>query len=830
MANHRRHRACPRPVAHSRHSGTVANQGLKVSSPASASAIFSGQGTADGTATVITGPDDVPQVSHDSGPSSQVKVQQSIPMDFAQVGGWSNTDPSQPSPDNNDDVVLSSNHLPRPGTNVGGNSTQPVRDHASRTTATHRVARNRQTGPGSQFHTLRSKLERALRLLDATEGEQDARLFQVQDQVNEASKQLALLRPDPLVATPAANAPTSPLRCLLCAKPREYRDRGTHKRHFRESHRIRYQYHCPHRNCSYFTVRRERLNVHTMNKHGQRLNSGAIDRVKEEFPCPSDCSTCSDHHATWEDMESCYIQFCLGGRRDSGGASIDWSHTEDQDSIIQDLDVNDLPPRPSRTVSHAVGPQNLSASFPGPTEVPARPPVLIHSSSDGVADMNRTRAESGHSLGDLLRDLPVGSMGLPPEQQPQEPEMDLSEPHCRQCRHPFRSCDSCFLTEDSTDYCHACPSTSPNGISQAQSLEPDNTIYLPGHGLPGVFNLPVDPSDATQHFFRDLVQRGNSYSYWIGTLRDASETYVHELGDPKIQESSPSALLPGLINKFGELSLSPTYENDNPKKKLPPTTVTKPRPDHKPPGSCDTATAGADLSSDRRVEMTVTTLPQDRASGSKSSSGCALKTRVRVVVKLLKLCSSVSEASGRQHAKAALQQAVEMTLGSSDETKYATCEGPPGSRNGAALSPASSPVASVTPSTSLSSSSSPIAQSKTPICPRALVYDKTKQPLAYDDDEDDDDDDEEKEEEDEEEEAEFFVELELNSSFYKLMDWTSKLAGDFCPFLSVPDAATEDDLTTDATTVLELFTIYLLYTIMFLARLRYFGFGPRLSQ
>ena len=66
----------------------------------------------------------------------------------------------------------------------------------------------------------------------------------------------------------------------------------------------------------------------------------------------------------------------------------------------------------------------------------------------------------------------------------------------------------------------------------------------------------VDPNDVTRHFMNDLVGRGNIYR--VNLMRDVSTTYLHVLGDPKLQDStSPSALLPGLIKQLGELNLLP---------------------------------------------------------------------------------------------------------------------------------------------------------------------------------------------------------------------------------------------------------------------------------
>ena len=334
-------------------------------------------------------------------------------------------------------------------------------------------------------------------------------------------------------------------------------------------------------------------------------------------------------------------------------------------------------------------------------------------------------------------------------------------------------------------------------------------------------------------------------------------TNVHELGDPKIRETSTSATFSKVIKQLGELTLSPTYSTDPPlfinlrmghanfsvgddvKAEMPLDKLENPTVAPRIRACLTPAVAGADLTPERRVELTVTELPQSRESGATTGPGRSLKSHVRIVVRLLKIRSSVLKASKKSNAKAALQQAVELTLGSAGnihsgglgetETKF----------NSSSASPATTPTASTAPSTlsmPLSdSSSTPLSSlSKPTACQVESLCDTRRQSLKAKSGKEEEKAEErqvEREEEAEEElEAEWCVQLELNSSYDKLLEWLNQLAGDFCPFLSPPEAISECDLSSDSVAVLQSFTIYLLYVIMILARLEYIGSGPRLGQ
>lgn len=219
------------------------------------------------------------------------------------------------------------------------------------------------------------------------------------------------------------------------------------KRHIKTMHYPQYDYHChlcdatsenpPHR--------RDKLLEHYTRTHGLDAPSPSIiDENRRSHLCPLFCKFCSQRVKNWDDFYDCFVKHCEDRSASSKASGHRDSHGHGKKRRRDDSDKGNFGSSTDNAGSASQGGY-------GQNEKPGRP-FNPRSSGSGYNQPGRSKQQSGFS------------------QQSSQPQLDLqylqdqetsqgSRNQCKFCKHVFETCSDCCDSPSSTQWCHACPNT-----------------------------------------------------------------------------------------------------------------------------------------------------------------------------------------------------------------------------------------------------------------------------------------------------------------------------------------------------------------------------------
>ncbi|KAJ5594315.1 uncharacterized protein N7459_000523 [Penicillium hispanicum] len=458
-------------------------------------------------------------------------------------------------------------------------------------------------------------------------------------------------------------------RCLLCDN-KEFNIRGSFMRHVDYFHHNRFEYHCPEEGCPEILRRRDKVIHHCRVKHERAANPDEIANNKHQLPCPQQCSICRCITSSWEAFYACFLTHChlhhgLADETPSRRSSIDRGSTatNNRPTVIpssgrflevpgaglsaQQHDMRDYHSR-----------QGLSSSFPGDNGgTRSAAPRAISLVRSRLGPMVLTNLET-------LSETPSLWMGL----------MDLAHrkdlAHCKVLPNGVH-----FHPEDKASDNAGDATTSSTTVvivlfdRHTQIGAIDAPISLCSSSGPA---LPLPPIPQLQTgIARNSLQRrpsGASGGSRGRRYRVAAVADIHQRGLSEIDMEQPPMLKSQMAQPVGtwmdhlpiripfvagpvkppKVLGALAYEDATTQSDLPPpaaTTSPKPPSKFQCPYRASSETsyfgsARANVADDEHLEMNMKFLPEDR-------TGHPLRTRVQLVVKLLKLRSSVAALSDK---------------------------------------------------------------------------------------------------------------------------------------------------------------------------------------
>lgn len=112
---------------------------------------------------------------------------------------------------------------------------------------------------------------------------------------------------NPASTRPPSSASTGPLgfRCFLC-EVNVFPTRGSFMRHFGAIHGYSpIEFHCP-VGCGFFDCRRDKMTTHLRDKHDNlKLDKNTIDQHSCDLPLPAVCPSCSLTVRSWDQVQKC---------------------------------------------------------------------------------------------------------------------------------------------------------------------------------------------------------------------------------------------------------------------------------------------------------------------------------------------------------------------------------------------------------------------------------------------------------------------------------------------------------------------------------------------
>lgn len=111
---------------------------------------------------------------------------------------------------------------------------------------------------------------------------------------------------------PAAGSRKEPTKvpryhCLLCPKEKRstLKNHGTFKRHVETYHQPQFRYWCP-RRCGDYAYRRDKLTAHAAKHHNVvKFEPTEINNVRQELACPTQCLLCPRDVQSWDEFYNC---------------------------------------------------------------------------------------------------------------------------------------------------------------------------------------------------------------------------------------------------------------------------------------------------------------------------------------------------------------------------------------------------------------------------------------------------------------------------------------------------------------------------------------------
>ncbi|KAJ5299728.1 hypothetical protein N7476_011285 [Penicillium atrosanguineum] len=503
-------------------------------------------------------------------------------------------------------------------------------------------------------------------------------------------------------------------KCPECDKC-DTNNRGIFTRHVNDMHHPKCQFICSEHSCPFQRPRKHQLKDHIQLRHKRVATEEELEACRRDNACPPLCPFCFVNTSSWKDFDKCYLLHCSYGTGiSSRRTSVDQGTVGKEDTLNTDQSQPGPSPAPVQAPSRstntpgAVGYHHSVFGGNGPTPHPTVPPSSSSSPFRGNAGPNyppgnaKHRPNTGQPTPGPRR--PHHQSGLPNrsaqnlEQRSYRQGSGLS---CRRCSHKFNNCPTCHSSNKSTRFCHKCPDFlmilaratanheqqmggPPQGVPNF--IDPTVTLLNQGHQAQPSPNQAMQgqyPSGTTYFRVPDYNPNGGMGPGFDGQQRNYRTMPVLGLDEPVFSESEmvwPSALDIKTTSLSGSLlKMLPMIDLDPFKKWLckplqglgslalsgldfvtqfdpPSSKIAMVNPDCQCKCACR-AKARAELASGRKVEMKFKLRPVYRGTSH-------LRSRVEIVVKLLKLRSSVTESKAkREEAKSAIAQAFEPTLG-----------------------------------------------------------------------------------------------------------------------------------------------------------------------
>ncbi|KAJ6117415.1 hypothetical protein N7512_007140 [Penicillium capsulatum] len=512
---------------------------------------------------------------------------------------------------------------------------------------------------------------------------------------------------------PATSTPPSVDRgpqmyqCIQCLREgnvayKLFDNPGSFRRHVTEQHYPQFEYHCPVDRCSEIRFRRSKIKNHLTNTHKQIPCEKVIDANTHERPVELVCKLCPRAVKNWKEFYACFLSHCLissptHSRRSSddrgsamGGNGTDNNVASSSTQSSANPPSSPAPPPYSRhgnnvdehqsnSFSGATSGQGYHLAVPVPmsrsvSDTVARRPASTNSSPSRLSRNLNRRIISGDCLpgahmGPCHSQLPRSSLRNPARQSSGPPELN-----CRGCGRPFDACGICRVQKRSGGRCCKCHSSSTAvqanqfGPAQGQTIRYINPEM--GTSGQGVQNQPIEqtlgtpPSNRAQRapqpmaaqfqgdFARQMARHMGTQ--WTTPGGDYDVLTVTEVPEPLFDKADLEYSTCTCV--ASQKSLFPV-----------------PAQGTSPPSQCNyhrrsavklqeaySGHACAEIAPGKQMKLDLKILSSENRGGCLHSSH--LRTRVQLVVKLLKLRSSAAESSSRRHTRGAtqmLEQALE---------------------------------------------------------------------------------------------------------------------------------------------------------------------------
>lgn len=235
-------------------------------------------------------------------------------------------------------------------------------------------------------------------------------------------------------------------RCGLCWVPATTRQ--SCKRHVETKHHPQYDYHCDVGNCTVFLEkplhRLDKLVEHYSSAHSlESPSESTIEANRDEHPHPPFCTLCSKVVYSWDEFYDCFLNHCqvkpaaskASSSRDSHGRRKQRRDRDNSDKGNFNGGTNNGGFVSQEEYGHSGNAGGTSNPWP---------------SGYGGNQYERSHQQGGCNQHSSRPELDMRDL----QDQPKSQE---SRSHCNSCQHPFDTCSDCCNNPPSTGLCHACP-------------------------------------------------------------------------------------------------------------------------------------------------------------------------------------------------------------------------------------------------------------------------------------------------------------------------------------------------------------------------------------
>ncbi|KAJ6031595.1 hypothetical protein N7540_002327 [Penicillium herquei] len=254
----------------------------------------------------------------------------------------------------------------------------------------------------------------------------------------------------------------------------------TFKRHVESKHHPNFKYRCPISGCDKEEARRDKIHLHCKCTHLMTPTRLQLAKYKIPLMPPPQCTLCTRVVMSWTEFYKCWLSHCVvdqdslqhdalprsGGDEGHGGADA----PPGNGSLFSGRGAGTMPPSQGDQ-SQDGSTQGRGASYNGQSfnqtpmgqyhtnlgqispEIHRQMPPLGNTQPDPPSRQGQTR--------DLLGSIwPIPRSQQPPTPRPQQGDGESLHPqqfHCYICEHQFSSCEVCSFFQDSKLGCHRCP-------------------------------------------------------------------------------------------------------------------------------------------------------------------------------------------------------------------------------------------------------------------------------------------------------------------------------------------------------------------------------------
>ncbi|KAJ5116250.1 hypothetical protein N7456_000598 [Penicillium angulare] len=257
----------------------------------------------------------------------------------------------------------------------------------------------------------------------------------------------------------------------------------TFLRHVEAQHHPRFTFYCSCRGCPRIEARRDKMLLHTKEKHLKNPTRSEIDQKKKAMPCPPQCPICSLLTRSWPEFYRCIMKHSILENDGANEGSVPSERGNEGNSNLDKApgEISSFPaagaaragemattqsqggygnPTSRRVSSTLLSPDyspldsNPSASgmlrgFSDGINMPQAPPNGLQGFQEG------RRSSDSHLHPDVLqRPQHPQQPPPPPRPQPRQPDLGLQEQlQCQVCRHLF---SRCCRQQNPREWCHEC--------------------------------------------------------------------------------------------------------------------------------------------------------------------------------------------------------------------------------------------------------------------------------------------------------------------------------------------------------------------------------------